>query len=73
MKHIIDKPLTATELSLLIDERLIGRNAYRDRDIMKDHFIDGYTYERIAEKYDMSIQQVKNICYKGLNKIADFI
>jgi len=72
MKHTIENK-TASEISKLIDEHIVGRMAYRNRDVMKDHFIDGFTYEWIAEKYDMSIQQVKNICYKGLNKIADFI
>lgn len=73
MNHTIEKLTTASEISALIDDRIIGKNAYRNRAIMKDRFIDGYSYEMIAEKHEMSVQQVKNICYKCLDKIADYI
>ena len=36
----------------------------RDRGILADRLIDGMTFERLAEKYDMSVRQMKNIVYK---------
>lgn len=41
----------------------------RDRAIMKDRLINGLTYERLAERYDLSVRQVKNIVYKALDKL----
>lgn len=39
--------------------------AYRNRQILVDRLIEGMTYEAIAEKYDMSVRQIKNIVYKN--------
>lgn len=36
----------------------------RDRAIMKRRLIDGITFERLAEEFDMSVRQIKNIVYK---------
>lgn len=49
----------------LIDEYIVGKNAIRNRDILKDRLIDGLTHEKLAEKYDMSVRQIKNIIYKN--------
>ena len=49
----------------LIDEWILGRNAMRNRDIMKCRICDGMTYEQIAEVFDLSVRQVKNIVYKN--------
>ena len=34
---------------------------------MADRLFNGTTYERLAEKYDLSTQQVKNIAYKAMD------
>ena len=34
---------------------------------MADRLFNGTTYERFAEKYDLSTQQVKNIVYKAVD------
>lgn len=39
--------------------------AYRNRAILIDKLIDGMTHESIAEKYDLSVRQVKEIVYKN--------
>lgn len=39
------------------------------REILKYKFIDGYTYEQIAEIVDMSARQIKNIVYKQGDKV----
>ena len=49
----------------LIDEWILGRNAERDRKILRRRLFDGITYERLAEEFDLSVRQVKNIVYKG--------
>lgn len=37
----------------------------RDRGIMIDRYVNGYTFEKIAEIYDMSTVQIKRIVYKN--------
>jgi len=54
-----------SELCELINEWIKGRMAYRNRLILYDRLINGMTYEKIAEKYDMSVRQIKNIVYKN--------
>ena len=41
----------------------------RDRKILCDSLINGLTYERIAEKYNLSVSQVKRIVYRGENAV----
>lgn len=41
----------------------------RDRKILVDCLVNGLTYERIAEKYRLSVSQVKRIIYRGENTI----
>ena len=58
---------TRTEINNMIDEYVVGRNAERNRAILKRRFIDGICYEPLAEEFDLSVRQVKNIIYKGEN------
>lgn len=58
-----------TEIEYAINEWIIGRNAERDRAILKRRLIDGIYYEPLAEEFDMSVRQVKNIVYKNKEKI----
>lgn len=58
-----------TEISEAIDEWIIGKNAYRDREILKARLIEGHTFERLAEDFDMSPVQVKRIVYKAQEKL----
>lgn len=53
-----------TELTEAIDEWIVGRNAHRDREILKSRLIDGLTFDALAELYDMSPRQIKRIVYK---------
>ena len=55
--------MTRTELEWLIDERIIGKNAERDRAIVKRRLIDGVCYEPLAEEFGLSVRWVKNIVY----------
>lgn len=41
----------------------------RDRAILIDRLINGYTYEKLAEVHDLSVRQIKNIVYKEEDKL----
>ena len=56
---VFDKP--RSEISLLIDEWILHE---RNRNILKRRLLDGVTFERLAEEFDLSTQQVKTIVYK---------
>lgn len=58
-----------SEIEHLIDERLRGRNAERNRKIVKRKLLDGLTYEQVAEEFELSVRQVKYIVYKCRDKI----
>ena len=61
------------EISDLIDRRIVGRNAERNRAIAKRRLIDGIYYEPLAEEFDMSVRQVQRIVYKGSDVIFNHV
>lgn len=63
MNYDIDLPRSAIEH--LIDEWIIGKNSERDRAILKRRLLDGVCYEPLAEEFDLSVRQTKNIVYKS--------
>lgn len=65
----IPDDLTASEINRRIDERIVGRHAERNRRILRRRLIDGICYEPLAEQFDMSVRQIKNIVYAGENRI----
>lgn len=65
----ISADLTRSKVEYLIDEYIIGKNAERDRAILKRRLIDGICYEPLAEEFDLSVAQIKRIVYKGKNRI----
>jgi len=40
-------------------------HSIRDREVLKRRLIDGIRYEKLAEDFEMSVRQIKNIVYKG--------
>ena len=62
---MISGKLSRSEIESLIDEWIIGRNAQRDREIIKRRLIDGICFELLAEEFELSVRQVKNIVYKS--------
>lgn len=58
--------LSRSEISAIIDEWIFSE---RDRMILKRRLLDGITYERLAEEFDLSVRQVKNIVYKAQGKL----
>lgn len=51
-----------TEIDHLIDEWIFNE---RNRRILKRRLLDGVTYEKLAEEFDLSVQQIKTIVYKS--------
>lgn len=52
---------TNSRIRELIDEYV---HSERNRAILKRRLVDGITFERLAEEFDMSVKQIKNIVYK---------
>lgn len=61
--------LSRTEIENLLTEYVVGRNAERDREVMKRRLIDGITYEKLAEEFDLSTVHVKTIVKKRQEKL----
>ena len=55
-----------SDLATIIDEYI---HSERDRLILKRRYIDGIKFEPLAEEFDLSVRQIKNIIYKHENLI----
>jgi len=62
-----------TEIEHAIDEWIVGRNAERNRMILKRRLIDGICFEPLSEEFDLSVSQVKRIVYKHEKKLFRFL
>lgn len=58
--------LSRSQIESVIDEWILHE---RNRGILKRRLIDGITYERLAEEFEMSVRQVKQIVYIGESTI----
>ena len=56
-----------SEMRALITEMLHNK---RNRDILSMYFIDGCTYEKIAERVDLTPRQVGSIISRGKRELA---
>lgn len=54
--------LSRDEIVYLVEQFIFNR---RDRDLTLDRLLDGMTYEQLAEKYYMSVRQIKNLIHKN--------
>lgn len=61
---------TNSEITNLIDEHI---HSERDRAILKQRLVDGIRYEKLAENFDMSVRQIKNIVYKSEDKLFKYL
>ena len=61
------------EWAYLIEQYVIGRNAWRDRDILISNWLDGISLEKLAEKYELSTRQVNRIVTKRASELVDVI
>jgi DNA-directed RNA polymerase specialized sigma24 family protein len=57
---------SCSEVEHAIDEWIFSE---RDRGILKRRLLDGITYERLAEEFDLSVRQVKYIVYKAQDRL----
>ena len=58
------------DLERAIDQWVIcHRHAERNRAILKRSLLDGICFEPLAEEFDMSVRQVKNIVYKSQEQL----
>ena len=55
-----------SDIEYAIDEWILNE---RNRNILKRRLLDGLTYERLSEEFDLSVQQIKNIVYKCQDKV----
>lgn len=62
---VFNKPIS--EIEHIIDEWIFNE---RNRNIAKRKLLDGVTFEKLAEEFDLSVQQVKTIVYKCQRIIA---
>ena len=53
---------TNSQIRALIAEHL---HSQRDRQILERRLVDGIVIERLAEEFDLSPRQVRNIIHKG--------
>lgn len=59
-----------SEIERVIDEWIFHE---RDRKVLKRRILDGICYEPLAEEFDMSVRQIKNIVYKNERKIMEHL
>lgn len=60
-------------LSAVIDEHINGRNASRNRAILKRRLIDGVCFEPLAEEFNVSVRQCKRIVYTCMERILKYL
>lgn len=59
-----------SEISALIDEWIFSE---RDRAILKRRLLDGICFEPLAEEFDMSPRQIRNIVKRSQDKLFEHI
>lgn len=64
------KEYTNSQIKELIDEYI---HSDRDRQMLKSRLVDGLTFEQLAEKYDLSVRQVKRIVYKRQDAVFKYL
>jgi len=64
------KDYTNSEIRRAIDEVI---HSERDRAILKRRLIDGICFEPLAEEFDLSVRQVKQIVYKAQDKLFAYL
>lgn len=58
--------LPRSEIEKLIDEWILNE---KHRAILKRRLLDGICYEPLAEEFELSVRQTKNIVYKCEDKL----
>ena len=58
--------LPRSEIEYIIDQWIFNE---RDRGILKRRLLDRICFEPLAEEFGLSTQQVKNIVYRGMDRL----
>ena len=75
---VADEFVSASDMSRddwenLIDQYIIGRNAERNKKIIKRRLLDGIRYEPLSEEFDLSVRQTKKIVYEAEKKLLKYL
>lgn len=71
MKHCLDRyDLSRQQVLELIDSFIFHE---RNRQILRRRLLDGVAYEDLAEEFDLSVNQVKSVCYTAIQKLSSHI
>ena len=62
---------TRSEWDHLINKHIIGLNAKRNREIIRDKLFEGMTIPQIAEKHGLSETRVKTVIRTFKRKLTD--
>lgn len=62
--------LSNSDIINLIDEWI---RSERDRAILKRRLIDGICFEPLAEEFDLSVRRIKDIVYKGEERLVNHL
>jgi hypothetical protein len=65
LSHNLDN-ISRSEIEKAIDEWILNA---RDREILKRRLLDGIIFESLSYEFDLSVRHVKNIVYKGEDKL----
>lgn len=70
MKHDLERfNLSRQQVLDLIDSYIFNE---RNRQILKRRLLDGVRYEDLADEFDLSVNQVKTVCYSAINKLSAY-
>lgn len=58
--------LSKDQIEFLIEQFCFSK---RDREMLKLRLLDGVTYEKLAEIFDLSVRQTKNIIHKNKENV----
>lgn len=72
-KCVRESDLSRDDWEHLIDQYIIGRNAERNRKLIKRRLLDGICYEPLSEEFDLSVRQTKKIVYAAEKKLLKHI
>lgn len=61
---------TNSQIKELIDEHI---HSERDRKLLAWRLIDGICFEPLAEEFDISVRQCKNIIYREQKRLFKYI
>ena len=61
----MNREISREDIENAIEKWIIGRNAERDRKILRRRLIDGVKFEDLAAEFDLSVTHTKRIVYKG--------